>query len=84
MPAALDLRGKRFGRLVAVARTGTQRWGASIHAVWHCECDCGGFAKVTAGKLASGSTRSCGCLYRETRSTAAAKAWRVAASEWKP
>jgi len=81
MPAALDLRGKRFGRLVAVARVGTT---PNRRAIWHCECDCGGFTRVSAKNLAGGYTRSCGCLYRETRSTAAAKGWRVAASDWKP
>lgn len=53
----LDLRGKRFGKLVASRR---RRDGK-----WLCECDCGKRTVVYRGALTSGHTQSCGCLRRE-------------------
>jgi hypothetical protein len=72
---AKDHTGRRFGRLVVVSRAGNDRFG---RVVWHCECDCGGFAKVPAAHLVKGDTKSCGCLYRDTRLStlqAAGKLW---------
>lgn len=55
-----DLTGQRFGRLVVLRRAANTRWGA---AQWECQCDCGNIApSVRTGHLASGDTRSCGCL----------------------
>jgi len=61
----IDLTGRRFGRLVAL-RVYPQRnkYGAIR---WQCICDCKKIHKVTSSQLLGGSTRSCGCLYRETR-----------------
>lgn len=59
-----DLTGQRFGRLVA--RRPTQyRMQSSV--VWECECDCGEITLVPGVSLTTGNTRSCGCLFRETR-----------------
>lgn len=33
---------------------------------WLCRCDCGNETTVASGKLVQGSTRSCGCLARDT------------------
>ena len=60
--AALDLTGKRFGRLVAQQREGAR----NRKALWRCSCDCGGTALVIANYLQVGTTRSCGCLRVET------------------
>lgn len=57
----MDLTGERFGRLTVLYSVDTTR-NATL---WHCRCDCGVEKNVTAGKLRSGNTRSCGCLRRE-------------------
>lgn len=62
MSRARDITNQRFCRLVALERTGCRSDGS---VVWACRCDCGNEARVTAKKLASGNTRSCGCLKRE-------------------
>lgn len=61
-----ELFGKTFGRLTVVKRCenyvspkGTTRTN------WLCECSCGNKIKVTADKLKSGNTQSCGCLRNE-------------------
>ena len=55
-----DIAGRQFGKLTAVAVT--DRGGGSVK--WLCECSCGNLAEVTAARLVSGHTRSCGCLVR--------------------
>lgn len=57
-----DVTGKRFGRLIANSVADKTAQGN----VWLCLCDCGArsFVRVTA--LNNGSTKSCGCLRRET------------------
>lgn len=58
----VDIRGERFGHLVAIRKTGKTKHN---HSLWKCVCDCGG-TKITAlQSLRSGSTKSCGCLHRE-------------------
>ena len=62
MPNFIDLTGKRFGRLVAIAYAGVnKRRGAR----WKCLCDCGAHGIVDAWHLRSGQSQSCGCLQRE-------------------
>lgn len=48
-----DKTGRRFGSLTAVKYLGDSKW--------ECLCDCGNTAIVSAGKLSSGKTKSCGC-----------------------
>lgn len=62
MPAARDLRGRRYGRLVALEPCSGSR---SYARRWRCRCDCGGVAFIHTAKLVNGETRSCGCLRRE-------------------
>ena len=61
MKRRLDLRGKRFGRLVVAneARTPSGR------AAWRCACDCGNESVVMTNNLTSGHSQSCGCGNRE-------------------
>jgi hypothetical protein len=53
-----DLTGQRFGKLVAVKWLGIEKH----KSVWRCRCDCGNMARVPAGALVSGNTKSCGCM----------------------
>ena len=62
MAMAIDLTGDRFGRLVVTERAGKNR---HRHALWLCQCDCGGKIITTIQDLRSGSTSSCNCLRRE-------------------
>jgi len=57
----LELTGKRFGRLVAIDRTGKYRGAYK----WLCVCDCGRTGEVLGSKLVSGHTKSCGCIRNE-------------------
>ena len=59
---AVDLAGKKFGRLTAVERNGATKSG---NAVWRCRCDCGSESDVESSKLTSGKTKSCGCLMKD-------------------
>lgn len=60
----VDLTGKVFGRLTAMRRSGT----SDGCAVWECHCHCGRVLHVGSRSLASGRTKSCGCLQREKAS----------------
>jgi hypothetical protein len=63
VPRPIDITGQRFGRLTAVAPAGSSgREGV----LWGCLCDCSASLNVTAKKLRSGNTKSCGCLVRDT------------------
>lgn len=60
MNKAVDITGKRFGRLVAEARS--SRKGVTK---WQCLCDCGTRKDILLGSLRDGHTHSCGCLQKE-------------------
>lgn len=55
---AIDIRGNRFGRLVAVQPVSQPGKGVK----WECLCDCGNTAYHFVRVLRSGNTKSCGCL----------------------
>jgi hypothetical protein len=55
---AKDLTNRRFGRLVAIRATGTNKKGQ----LWECDCDCGNICSVPASLLLENETQSCGCL----------------------
>jgi hypothetical protein len=57
-----NLKGKRFGRLVALRLAGTD---GHHHRVWLCKCDCGKKIKTSVGCLLRRHSRSCGCLKRD-------------------
>lgn len=57
----LNLKGRRFGRLIAVEPVGKQGKGV----LWRCVCDCGTENIVLGSELKRGNTQSCGCLSRE-------------------
>jgi hypothetical protein len=62
MSKKIDLKGKRFGRLL-VTRVSEIRCGTSLQ--WICLCDCGNEKTVPRSSLLCGFTKSCGCLNRE-------------------
>lgn len=61
MGKALDLTGKKFGRLTALERVGTKHH----EALWRCLCECGKEKEVQSSNLTRLLIRSCGCLRAE-------------------
>jgi hypothetical protein len=63
VPARVDLTGRAFGRLTVIARAlcSTLTSGRRLTA-WVCRCACGAVVDVPTQQLASGRTKSCGCL----------------------
>lgn len=59
---ARDVSGKRYGRLVVLGRAEN----IGRNSAWQCRCDCGNFTIVLGANLGR-HTKSCGCLYRDTR-----------------
>lgn len=54
---SVDLAGRRFGRLTAVARDRSRNG-----SYWTCACDCGAETSVRSDGLTGGRSQSCGCL----------------------
>lgn len=59
-----DLTGQRFGKLVAIKRSGLKKYKSKNVSLWLCQCDCGNTVEATVGSLISGNKKSCGCLNR--------------------
>ena len=59
---ALDLTGRRFGRLTALERLDQRSGGAYL---WRCRCDCGREVNVRSSALTGGNTVSCGCARQD-------------------
>lgn len=59
---AADLTGGKFGKLTAIRPTDQRKCGS---IVWECICDCGKTTFVSAQKLKTGHTQSCGCLRKD-------------------
>lgn len=62
----VDRVGERYGRLTVLAYVGIGG-GKGHYRMWLCQCDCGNQCTVSYRNLAAGHTRSCGCLFRESR-----------------
>ena len=62
MEVRKDLRGQRFGRLVAI-RPVRKRVNDDRHTMWFCKCDCGSVAVISTNNLIQ-QTVSCGCVSR--------------------
>lgn len=58
----MNLTGQRYGRVVVVGRSGSDRRGT---AQWRYRCDCGRDGIALSDNLRFGRTRSCGCLNRD-------------------
>lgn len=63
MGKKLDLSCKRFGRLTAIEKVGTQKYNGTL---WRCKCDCGKETISLASNLRAGNVKSCGCLRIQT------------------
>ena len=62
--------GERFGRLIVVERADDYvAKNGKHHVRWKCICDCGNTTIVESSDLASGHTKSCGCLHAEKLKT---------------
>lgn len=58
-----DIRGQRFGKLVAIEPTDRRASsGSGSSVIWKCHCDCGNDCEVDLHSLKRGNTSSCGCL----------------------
>lgn len=62
MGKVIDLTGQRFGRLVVIGRSGTDKFK---YATWKCLCDCGKETSANGSLLRRGKIKSCGCLRKE-------------------
>ena len=62
---ALNLTGKRFGRLTVVEKAENIILGGHQKTAWKCVCECGNTIIVPTNRLSTGTTKSCGCLNRE-------------------
>lgn len=62
----INLIGQRFSRLLVQKFAGRDKKGNSY---WDCICDCGNITKVRMGCLKRGTTKSCGCLHKEQKTT---------------
>lgn len=60
---AEDLTGRQFGELAVLRRMENDKHNKTR---WLCRCSCGNLHTVTAQKLKSGSTQSCGCKRQRT------------------
>lgn len=63
MPASINITGQRFSRLVAIRRVPSD---GRPNTRWEFLCDCGSTVIVLLGAVRRGSTKSCGCIRRET------------------
>jgi hypothetical protein len=61
---ALELSGKRFGKLVAIKQHGERSSRGLIQ--WLCKCDCGNMTLAVGNKLSNNGVKSCGCLKQES------------------
>lgn len=69
MPKFIDLTGHVYGRLTVLHRVDTSNVANRKATIWMCECECGQIKAIRQGPLRNGTTRSCGCLYRERHTT---------------
>ncbi len=56
----VDIKGRRYGRLVALYPTDKRAKSGAV--VWAFRCDCGMVKEISSGSVKSGMTKSCGCL----------------------
>lgn len=66
----IDETGKTYDRLKVIEQYDPKKHGeylfTSNGTYWYCECDCGETTIVYGGSLRNSSTKSCGCLRKES------------------
>lgn len=62
---SVDKTGLKFGKLTVLERIG--RTPKDKQSTWLCQCECGNTTVTKGGHLASGITKSCGCLNHVSR-----------------
>lgn len=65
MPAAINMRGVKLGRLRFLWPSAQRRGG---HVLWRAQCDCGRRVLADAAAARFGTARSCGCAWSGDRS----------------
>lgn len=69
-----DLTGKKFGRLIVMARDKDKVYSSGRKVVmWKCKCVCGKECVVATTSLLNRLTKSCGCLNDEKRKSSETK-----------
>ena len=61
MPARIDIKGQRYGRLEVVGKAPSK----NRHTYWVCQCDCGAELTVRTDAITRGPTKSCGCYHQD-------------------
>lgn len=61
----IDMKGKRFGRLLVLEQGPPRRPAKFGGSLWRCRCDCGTDKLIVGSSLRNGTIRSCGCLADE-------------------
>lgn len=62
---AADLKGQVFGRLTVIGKSNRISRSGRL-SYWHCLCKCGNKTEVTVSALRKGSSKSCGCLTKDS------------------
>lgn len=74
MRKRMDLKGRRFGRLVVLKRAkDAVAESGYVAPRWKCLCDCGNKKIIRQQRLINGNTQSCGCLRKELSKEHASK-----------
>jgi len=60
-----DLTGQRFGKLTVLQKAIRPKYLKNRNAYWLCKCDCGKEKIINGISLTSGSTKSCGCIFKD-------------------
>ena len=64
MAKAVEIKGQRFSKLVALQSEYHTTSGGNKIKYWKCRCDCGNYTTSSTHDLLSGHTKSCGkCIY---------------------
>lgn len=61
----IDLTGQKFNKLTVLSKD--EEKSAKKRIYWKCKCDCGNEVSISADRLKSGHTKSCGCLKKEAQ-----------------
>ena len=76
MRKIINLKDKRFGRLVVKKLGQAPEGSTSTSVFWGVECDCGRKKTICGGSLRRGLTKSCGCLWQEVMRSKSGRALR--------